>query len=180
MQGCLPPQKIWKKYKPIIVNKSRNAITFASHHGIDINDIMQEGYIGLDKAIKSFSQNENASFYTFASICIDRQIVNYIKKMTSSKSKSLNEAINIDDNLESFISDGTDLENYLVLKDSGDNLIQDIKDILTDFERKVFILKLEDYSFDEIAKLLNKDVKSIYNTFHRIKTKIKKNIKLDN
>ena len=138
---------IYKKYKPIIVNKSKTAIAFASHHGIDINDIMQEGYIGLDKAIKSFSQNENASFYTFASICIDRQIANYIKKVTGGKSKTLNEAINIDDNLELFISDGTDLESSMVGKDIGDNLIRKIHGILTEFQKEVFDLRLKNYSF---------------------------------
>ena len=64
-------------------------------------------------------------------------------------------------------------------KDTDNELIIIIREILTDFERKVFDLKINGYSFEEIANMLNKDVKSIYNTFQRIKMKIKKNIKID-
>ena len=96
---------IYQKYKPIIVKKSKNAIVFADHHGIDINDIMQEGFIGLDEAIKNFSQDTTASFYTFALLCIDRQILNYIRKMTGKKDQALNDAISITDNLEMTVND---------------------------------------------------------------------------
>ena len=170
---------LYQKYKPIIVKKSKNAIMYATHHGIDINDIMQEGYIGFEEAIRSFSQDETASFYTFALICIDRKITNYLRKTTSSKSKVLNEAITIDDTLEKVLGDNTNIESYLMGKDSDNELIEIIREMLTDFERKVFDLKIKDYSFEEIAKILNRDVKSIYNTFQRIKIKIKKNIKID-
>ena len=67
---------IYQKYKPIVVKKSKNAIIYATHHGIEISDIMQEGYIGLEEAIKSFLPGDNkATFYTFANLCIDRKIV---------------------------------------------------------------------------------------------------------
>lgn len=165
---------IYEKYKPIVIKKSKNAIIYADHHGIEINDIMQEGFIGLDEAIKNFSQDDTASFYTFASICIDRKIVNYLRKVTQSKNKILNEAITIDEVIERVASDSNNVEfNYISSVEHRD-LIRKISKELTVFERKVFNLKIEGYSFEEIAKTLNKDVKSIYNTFHRIKTKIKK------
>lgn len=170
---------LYQKYKPIIVKKSKNAIIYATHHGIDINDIMQEGYIGFEEAIRSFSQDETASFYTFALLCIDRKITNYLRKTTSSKSRALNDAITIDDTLEKVLGDNTNIESNLMGKDSDNELIEIIRRMLTDFERKVFDLKIKDYSFEEIAKILNRDVKSIYNTFQRIKIKIKKNIKID-
>lgn len=170
---------LYQKYKPIIVKKSKNAIIFATHHGIDINDIMQEGYIGFEEAIRNFSQDETASFYTFAMLCIDRQIVNYLRKTTGSRGRILNEAITIDDTLEKVLGDGTNIESNLMGKDRDSELILIIRNMLTDFERTVFDLKLEDYTFDEISKILNKDVKSIYNTFQRIKMKIKNNIKID-
>ena len=170
---------LYQKYKPIIVKKSKNAIMYATHHGIDINDIMQ-AYIGFDEAIKNFSQDENATFYTFAVLCIDRKIANYLRKTTGSKGKILNEAITIDDALEKVLGDEFDIEYSLISKDSDTKLIIKIRKMLTDFERKVFDLKIKDYSFEEIAKILNKDVKSIYNTFQRIKSKIRKNIKIDN
>ena len=171
---------IYQKYKPIIVKKSKNAIFGATHHGIDINDIMQEGYIGLDEAIKGFSQDQDATFYTFAMLCINRKIVNYLRKMTCNKDRILNDAVNLDDSLERIISDNSNIEDSFFAKDDEISIIDEIKKVLTDFELNVFELKIDGYNFDEIANILNKDVKSIYNTFHRIKIKIKKIIKIDN
>ena len=170
---------IYQKYKPIVVKKSKNAILFASHHGIDINDIMQEAFIGLDEAIKNFSQDTKATFYTFATLCIDRQILNYLRKITSGKDRVLNEAVSINEYLEKTVDDGTDIESYMLLKDSDNQITNNIRKMLTDFEKNAFDMRLQGYSFEEIAKALNKDIKSIYNTFWRIKEKIKKNIKID-
>lgn len=172
--------ELYQRYKSIIVKKSKNAIMYATHHGIDINDIMQEAYIGFDEAIKGFSQDEKASFYTFALLCIDRKITNYLRKTTGSKGKILNEAVTIDDTLEKVLSNDFSIEYTLMDRDNGSELINKIRSFLTEFERNVFDLKLKEYSFNEIAKILNKDVKSIYNTFQRIKVKIRKNIKIDN
>ena len=171
---------IYQKYKPIIIKKSTNSIVFATHHGIDINDIMQEGFIGLDEAIKNFSQDTDATFYTFANLCIDRQIFNYLRKMTGSRDRVLNESITINDGLESTVDDGNNLELNFVGHDNDIQLAREIRQFLTEFERKVFDLKIDGYSFEDIAKKLGKDIKSIYNTFHRIRLKIKKNIKTDN
>ena len=170
---------LYQKYKPIIIKKSKNAIIYAPHHGIDINDIMQEGFIGFDEAIRDFSQDQSATFYTFALLCIDRQITNYLKKTTGGKGKILNDAVTIDETLEKVIGDGTNIESNLMGRDRDGKLIDEIRNKLTIFEKKVFDLKLKDYSFEEIAQILNKDVKSIYNTFQRIKSKIRKKIKID-
>ena len=62
---------IYEKYKPIIVKKSREAYRLVSHHGIEINDIVQEAYMALDEAIKNFKQTEDVKFYTFAMLCIE-------------------------------------------------------------------------------------------------------------
>ena len=170
---------IYQKYKPIIVKKSRNAIVFATHHGIDINDIMQEGFIGLDEAIRNFSQDTDASFYTFAMLCIDRQIFNYLRKTTGGKDKILNDAVSINDSLEKTVDDGTNIELSFMGRDNDINMANEIRKVLTDFERQVFELRLKGYSFEEIGKKMNKDMKSIYNTFQRIRLKIRKNIKID-
>lgn len=165
---------IYQKYKPIIVKKSKDAFLFTSHHGIDINDIMQEGYIGLEEAIRGFSEKDGATFYTFAVLCIDRKIKNYIKSTLQNKNKFLNEAITIDERLENIISDSCNIEDSFMYKIKKEDLKSAIKKELTDFENKVFDLRLENYTTEEIAKKLNKDIKSIYNSFHRIKQKIKK------
>ena len=170
---------IYQKYKPIVVKKSKNAIVFASHHGVEINDIMQEGFIGLEEAIRNFSQDTDATFYTFATLCIDRQIASYLKKMTSGKDRVLNEAVTINDSLEKTMRDDMDIERYFIGKDNNKEMAIIIREKLTDFEKKAFDLRVKGYSFDEIAKALNKDMKAIYNTFFRIREKIKKNIKID-
>ena len=170
---------IYQKYKPLIIAKSERAIVYATHHGIDINDIMQEAFIGLDEAIKKFSQNTDATFYTFAMVCVERQIYSYLRKMTGGKDRALNEAIHITDSIEKTIDDGKNIEMSFMDRDYDIRLIKKIREELTEFEENVFDMKIKGYSFEEIANDLDKDLKSIYNTFHRIKTKIKKIIELD-
>lgn len=171
---------IYQKYKPLIVSKSKDAIVRATHHGIEISDIMQEGYMGLEEAIRNFSENDNTSFYTFAMLCVNRQIINYLRKSTKGKNRILNEAVTIDDYVEKNMKDDFDTEFSFIYKETEDHIMKKIDDNLTDFERDVFKYKVNGYSFEEIANTLNKDLKSIYNTFHRIKLKIKKIMEEDN
>lgn len=164
---------LYNKYKPIIVKKSTDQIYNLGSYGMEINDLIQEGYIGLDNAINCFNEKENTSFYTFALLCIDRQIITYIKKNTNNKAMILNDAINLDDGKEYLFRDNTDIEGSFINKEDAKEFINLICDSLSDIEKKVFSLKLEGYDIGEIANLLNKDTKVIYNTLHRIKYKIK-------
>lgn len=164
---------LYNKYKPIIVKKSTDQIYKLGSYGMEINDLIQEGYIGLDNAINCFNEKENTSFYTFALLCIDRQIITYIKKNTNNKAMVLNDAINLDDGKEYLFRDNTDIEGSFINKEDAKEFINFICDSLSDIEKKVFSLKLEGYDIGEIANLLNKDTKVIYNTLHRIKYKIK-------
>ena len=145
---------IYQKYKPIIVSKSKHSIVLASHHGIEISDIMQEGYIGLEEAIKSFSEADNTSFYTFAVLCINRQIINYLRKLNCTKDKVLNDAVVIDETLEKTMKDGFDTEFSFM----SNEIMEDIENNLTEFERDVFKYRVEGYSFEEIANTLNDSV----------------------
>lgn len=165
---------IYQKYKPLIVNKSSDAITLATHHGIEINDIMQEGFMGLEEAIKNFNEFDNTSFYTFAMLCIDRQIINYLRKNTKGKNRILNDAGPIDEYVEKNLRDDYDTEFSFIYKETEADIMKSIESVLTKFEYEVFKYKIDGYNFEEIANTLNKDLKSIYNTFHRIKSKIKK------
>ena len=171
---------IYQKYTPIIIKKSKDAILKVSHHGLEISDIMQEAYIGLDEAIKNYVHDNDASFKTFATLCIDRQILNYLRKVRIERNNSLNNAITIDDTLENVIRDNTNIELSLIAGEQSKMLNKMVKSLLTANEKKVFDLMMKGYSCEEIADILNKDVKAIYNTFQRIKNKIKKNIKYDN
>jgi RNA polymerase sporulation-specific sigma factor len=170
---------LYQKYKPIIVKKSENMIVRASHHGIEISDIMQEGFIALEEAIMNFSENDNASFYTFAMLCINRQIINFLRKTTGGRDKILNDAVVIDDYMEKNMKDDFDTEFSLINKETENNVIDKLRSRLTLFEGRVFDMKLAGYSIEEIAKTLDRDTKSIYNTFNRLKSKIKKIIEED-
>ena len=164
---------LYNKYKPIIVKKSTDQIYKLCSYCMEINDLIQEGYIGLDNAINCFNEKENTSSYTFALLCIDRQIITCIKKNTNNKAMVLNDAINLDDGKEYLFRDNTDIEGSFINKEDAKEFINLICDSLSDIEKKVFSLKLEGYDIGEIANLLNKDTKVIYNTLHRIKYKIK-------
>ena len=165
---------IYQKYKPIIVKKSKLAIYSTKNSGSEINDVMQEAYLGLEEAIKNFSQNDEATFYTFANLCIDRKISNYIRKMANKKNILLNEAIFIDENMENYLKDTTDIENNLIRKVMKEEIINKIYDKFTTLEKDVYNLLVDGYSLAEISSKLDKDIKSIYNTIDRIKQKVKK------
>lgn len=169
---------IYQKYKPIIIKKSKIAIQKIAYQGIEIDDIMQEAYIGLQEAIESFKENDETTFYTFANLCIDRKIANFIKKNSTGKGKILNEAIQISTNIEEIVKDNNSihLENNITEKD----VIKKISKKLTTFENEVFELKMKEYSIKEISEKLKVDIKSVYNAINRIKVKIQKIVKIDN
>ncbi len=164
---------LYKKYKPIIVKKSKLAILKVPHHGLEINDIMQEGYIGLKEAIDNFNYQDNTSFYTFANLCIERKIINFIRHNNGSKDKILNEAVVIDESIENYLKDETNTEELYINEYNQSKIINYLHKELTTFENEVFELKLKGYTTKEISKKLKKDLKSIYNAYQRIKLKIK-------
>lgn len=164
---------LYEKYKPIIISKSKHFISKISYLGIEINDIMQEGFIGLEQAIDNFSEYNNTSFYTFALMCIEREMTNFVRKNNQKKSKFLNEAILIDDYVEKQVKDDFDMELFYIIKEKEKDFYNLVDKKLTNFEKEVFKLKYSGYSYEDIANTLNKDVKSVYNTINRIKNKIK-------
>ncbi len=172
--------ELYRRYKPMIIKKSNQAILKADHHGFDINDIMQECYIAFDEAIKSFSQDGDASFNTFVNLCVNRRLVNFLRKAKNNKESVLNNSITLNETLEKVLSDDVDLEKNLTMEDTEKEIIKFVLEELTDFEKSVFELKVKNYTVEEISKLLEKDAKSIYNTIQRIKAKIKKIIERDN
>jgi RNA polymerase sporulation-specific sigma factor len=171
---------LYEKYRPLIVKKSREVYRFVENKGVDINDVIQEALIGFEEAIRSFDQNDKALFYTFATICLDRQLKSMVLKFSRDKHRILNEAISFDDvgeevNILDFIYDDNDNpENELLSEEATEELIKNIGSILTTFELEVFKLRIMGYNNRDIAVILNKDVKSISNTLQRIKMKLRK------
>ena len=164
---------LYKSFEKIIRIKSNKAIRIANHHGIERADIMLEGYLGLDDAIKNYSQFSETSFNTFAQICIDRKIKNYLRKYTGTRFSILNESVTIDETIERTIKDEFDIERIILSGYVDYDFANEVRMTLTEFERNVFDLKLHGCKFQELSKILNKDKKAIYNALQRIKWKIK-------
>lgn len=169
---------IIEKYKKLVKLSARTYFII----GADKEDIIQEGMIGLYKAIRDFKGNH--VFYSFAELCIKRQIITAIKSATRQKHIPLNSSLS----LNKVVSDENDERTYLEL--FADNLSNPeelfigredknyIEDkLLTDLsklEYKVLILYLKGNSYCEISDIINKDEKSIDNALQRIKKKVEK------
>lgn len=172
-----------EKYQPLINKKSRKYFKYLHNKGIELSDLIQECMIGFEEAIHNFdgTDRENASFYTFASVCMDRQLMSEVTRLNRDKYKFLNEAVpleTLDDtgevDLIDVIQDNTTNPELGLLSDyEYQDLCDQISKELTDFEDCVFKLKLQDFGYKEIADILDKDKKSVDNAIQRIKIKIK-------
>jgi RNA polymerase sporulation-specific sigma factor len=149
--------------------------------GIELSDLIQECTIGFEEAIHNFNQKDSASFYTFANICMDRQLMSELTYQNRDKHKVLNEAIPLESieeenetNLLDCIQDNSNNpELDLLFSEELKELYQQISKELTNLEECVFKLKIQGFDYKEIADILDKDEKSIYNTVQRIKAKTK-------
>ena len=168
-----------EKYKSLVKNKAKAYYITGS----DNEDVMQEGMIGLFKAIRSYDANKEAAFKTYADTCINSQIITAIKKANRRKHQPLNESISL--NCEVNDGDGeTTMQD--VLEGSGENdpeamalarevaeSLQEIgNEIFSEFEWKVWSEKLKGRDYNEIAESLRRSPKSIDNALQRIKKKI--------
>lgn len=173
---------LYEKYKPIIVSKAKNMFRDYNHLGLDIDDFIQEGMIGLSEAIRDYRHNKDAKFNTFATICIDRKMNSALVKASRKKHKNLNEAMSLDyvsgesnRTLSDFLDDKNNInpEEYFVMLETERELYNSIRLKLTDLENRIFDLKIGGLSYKQIAEILDKNDKSIDNAIQRIKAKIK-------
>ena len=171
---------LYEKYKPLINKKCSNFFKYVKDKGIEYNDLVQECLIGFEESIRNYNSNADTLFYTFTSMCMDRQLISLIKKVNRDKNRLLNEAISIESCLEedSSLLDKIEDNSYnpeldVIGEASYQELYDKIIKELTSFEECVFNLKLQGFDYDEIANILDKDIKSIYNAVGRIKEKIK-------
>ena len=171
----------YEKYKPLVEMKAKRYYSRIQNAGYDLNDLIQEGMIGLSKAIKDYSEDKNVKFYTFANVCIERQILSFIRTVNRNKHQVLNNSISIDASNEEtgltlldLLNNDASLnpEDEFILMEEQEELKEKIHQVLTDKERDVFDLRLEGFTYQEIAMLLNITVKSVDGTISRIKQKI--------
>lgn len=175
---------LYKKYLPLITNIARKMSMYVKNTGVEVNDLIQEGMLGLSNAINEYSDDKNTIFYTFAKTCIERKIITAVTAARRLKHRPLNDSVPLeaskvtDDNqvfLDEVIGDNKDNpENMLLDSENFNEIISLAKEELTDFEMQVFELRISDFGYKEIAEILEKDIKAIDNALQRIKSKLKK------
>lgn len=158
---------LMNNYKKIVNKIARRYFII----GADLSDVIQEGMIGLFSAYENFDESKNVQFKTFASICINRQIITAIKKAYKNSKSCL-----IDDVNEQVINTNTIFispEENFILNEEYKILREEINQKLSKLEQKILTEFLENKSYDEISNLLNISKKSVDNALTRIRSKLK-------
>ena len=169
------------KYRNFVRAKARTYFLI----GADKEDIVQEGMIGLFKAIRDYKEDKLTSFKAFAELCITRQIITAIKTATRQKHIPLNSYVSLDKPIYDEESDRTlmdvitgvkvmDPEELIINQEEFDYIELKMGELLSDLERKVLSLYLDGQSYQEISEELNRHVKSIDNALQRVKRKLER------
>lgn len=158
-----------EKYKPIV--KSRCRVLFLI--GGDREDLIQEGMIGLFKAIRDFDPEKGAPFAAFAKLCIERNLYTAIETAGRMKYAPLNGYVSLSEESENLMDSG--IEEAVIQKAIFQQIYENAQNYLSPMEKEVLELYLEGKDYTEIAKELKKSDKSIDNALQRIKIKIRKN-----
>ena len=176
-----------------LINKYRNFVRAKARSyflvGADKEDIVQEGMIGLYKAIRDFKEDKLSSFKAFAELCITRQIITAIKTATRQKHIPLNSYVSLDKPIYDEESDRTLMdvltgakvmnpEEMIINQEEFDQIEIKMEELLSDLERKVLALYLDGQTYQEISEELNRHVKSIDNALQRVKRKLERYIEI--
>ena len=175
------------KYKGVVLSCSKSLFIL----GGDNQDLVQEGMIGLFKAIRDFDEHKNIKFSTFAQICVKRNIYTAITNSNSPKNEPLNKGLSIshtdssddDDYLKNLSTDNLGLseiynpEDNVINKEKYDEIIDFMSKELSKLEYQVMDLYIIGLTTSEIAKVLGKNEKTTDNAFQRAKNKIRKAMK---
>ena len=167
----------------MLVNRYRNFAKTCSKSyflvGADREDVVQEGMIGLYKAIVSFQADKEVSFKTFAMLCIKRQIISAVKMSTRQKHQPLNAYVSLND--EGGTGDsgclsvsGADPEKLVIEVETVAVTHKQIDELLSPFEAEVLMYHLNGVSYGKIAERLGREPKAVDNALQRIKHKVLK------
>ena len=172
---------LMNKYKNMVRSRARTLFLV----GADKEDLIQEGMIGLYKAIRDFDANKNVSFRNFAELCINRQMYSAIKGSNTKKNQPLNNYISIDsmevtDDRESPIEQllginfekNKNPEQLVIDKESADVLEYTLVGHLSEMEKQVLQFYMKDMNYSQIATALGKEPKAVDNALQRIKKKL--------
>ena len=178
------------RYKDLVNSKVNKYFII----GAEKEDIIQEGLIGLYKAIKDYKEDKQNSFKSFANLCIERQLITAIKSSNRQKHMPLNSYLSLnmtayeneDENNETQIMDVLETN---IIEDPLDKItkkeyMSDVESVidnsLSDFEKKVLNRFIQGESYVKIAERLDAPVKSVDNAIQRIRKKTAKNLNIDN
>ncbi|NMC32851.1 MAG: RNA polymerase sporulation sigma factor SigH [Veillonellaceae bacterium] len=172
-----------------LINKYRNFVRAKARSyfliGAEREDIIQEGMIGLYKAIRDFRNDKLSSFRAFAELCVTRQIITAIKTATRQKHIPLNSYVSLNKPIYDEDSDRTlldvlsgtkisDPEELVISREEFIDIEEKMGEILSDLEWKVLMSYLDGKSYQEIAVELTRHVKSIDNALQRVKRKLER------
>lgn len=180
---------IMDKYKNLVRSKAKSMYIL----GADNEDLIQEGMIGLYKAIRDYDAGRDASFFTFADLCVSRQMYTAVQAARREKHAPLNSYISLYANMTENGSEGaetellevlaskqeTNPEELLIDKENVADIEAMIEKELSAFEKQVLDLYLTGMSYSQIAKVLSRDEKSTDNALQRLKTKLRKAVRKD-
>ncbi len=163
---------LMEKYKEFVRKKARAVYLI----GGETDDLIQEGMIGLFKAVQDYRPEKEASFRTFAGMCIDRQLYSAIQSSNRQKHLPLNSYVSLSQAGEAEDLEGRWSENpeaVIIDQERTRILKEEIKKALSPMENKVLAYYMQGYGYVKIAKLLGKKPKSIDNALQRIRGKIR-------
>jgi RNA polymerase sporulation-specific sigma factor len=176
-----------------LINKYRNFVRAKARTyfliGADREDIVQEGMIGLYKAIRDYKGDKLSSFKAFAELCVTRQIITAIKTATRQKHIPLNSYVSLDKPIYDEESDRTlldviagskavDPQELIVNREKFGDMEFKMSELLSDLERQVLSLYLDGQTYQEISVELKRHVKSIDNALQRVKRKLERYLEL--
>lgn len=167
---------ILDKYKPL-VRKHANALYLI---GGDTDDLIQEGMIGLFKAIRDYQSDHDASFFHFADLCIARQMYTAVEASRRKKHAPLNSYVSLYDDSNEGVAladvltgeSARDPENMLIDRENLQQRLADVSKNLSKMEKQVFDYMLEGLNYRQIAEKMGKTPKAIDNAIQRLRTKM--------
>lgn len=163
---------LMEKYKEFVRRRARAMYLI----GGDTDDLIQEGMIGLFKAVQNYKVGSDASFRTFAGLCIDRQLYRAIQTSNRQKHIPLNSYVSLSEGEEPEKIEGSWLDNpeaLIIDRENTEALREEIRKRLSTMENQVLEYYLQGYGYVKIAQLMGKTPKSVDNALNRIRSKIK-------
>ena len=175
-------EALYERYKNVVRMKARPYFLI----GADREDLVQEGMIGLYKAIRDYTPDHNAGFRSFAEMCIVRQLITAIKSATRKNHAPLNTYVSFYGSayseeekertlLDTMATVRTESpEDAFISKENMERILSSIEKLLTPLEKQVLDLFMDGYSYQQIAVMLGRGTKTVDNALQRIKRKLEK------